>query len=103
MKSLRIIVADMLAPNAYGGMDWMHMQIAVGLRGLGYDAYYIEATSSWPYDPIRQARVDDSDYALQYEVVMTDYERQCSLARALAEEYFDARKVLRRVLARILS
>ncbi|MBI3934183.1 MAG: hypothetical protein HY316_05795, partial [Acidobacteria bacterium] len=31
-----------------------------------------------------------------------DYERQCRLARALAEEYFDARKVVGRVLERSL-
>ena len=103
MKSLRIIVADMLASNAYGGMDCMHMQITAGLPGLRRDADYIEAKSSWPYDPIPQARDDDSDYAFQYEVVTTDYEGQCSLSRALAEEYFEAPKVLRRVLGWILS
>ena len=32
------------------------------------------------------------------ETVAGDYERQCRLARALAEEYFDAGKVVRRVL-----
>ena len=47
-------------------MAWMHMQIAAGLRRLGHDAYYIEATSTWPYDPIRQSKVNDSDYAVPY-------------------------------------
>jgi hypothetical protein len=47
-------------------MAWMHMQIAVGLRRLGHDVYYVEATSTWPYDPVRQCRVCDSDYALKY-------------------------------------
>ena len=37
------------------------------------------------------------------ETVVTDYERQCHLARALAEEYFDARKVVQRVLEQVLS
>ncbi len=32
-----------------------------------------------------------------------DYERQCKLARALAEEYFDARKVIGRMLERALA
>jgi hypothetical protein len=44
----------------------MHMQIAVGLRRLGHEVYYIETTSTWPYDPIRQARVCASDYAVAY-------------------------------------
>jgi hypothetical protein len=37
------------------------------------------------------------------EAVMAGYERQSRLARALAEEYFDAGKVLRRVLERALT
>jgi hypothetical protein len=47
-------------------MAWMHMQMAVGLRRLGHDVYYFETTSAWPYDPIRQACVPDSTYALPY-------------------------------------
>jgi hypothetical protein len=44
----------------------MHMQIAVGLLRLGHDVYYIEGTSTWPYDPIRQMKVNDSKYAVPY-------------------------------------
>src|SRR5262249_11504230 len=36
------------------------------------------------------------------ETAAADYDNQCRLARALAEEYFDARKVVRRVLERAL-
>ena len=35
--------------------------------------------------------------------VTAEYEQQCKLARALAEEYFDARKVIKRVLERALE
>jgi hypothetical protein len=45
---------------------------------------------------------DVAEAACHLEMVAGDYERQCSLARALAEEYFDARKVVRRVLERAL-
>jgi hypothetical protein len=37
------------------------------------------------------------------EKVVTDYERQCRLARTLAEEHFDAQKVAGRVLERALA
>jgi hypothetical protein len=37
------------------------------------------------------------------EEVVTDYERQCRLARALAEEHFDAQKVVGSVLERALA
>ncbi len=50
----------------------MHMQIAGGLRRLGHDVLYFEFTSDWPYDPVRQMKVNDSDYAAPY------LERLCS-------------------------
>jgi hypothetical protein len=37
------------------------------------------------------------------ETVAADYDRQCRLARALAEEHFDARTVAKRVLERALT
>lgn len=49
-------------------------------------------------------RFRDLEEAVRFlEIVEADYERQCSLARALAEEYFDAQKVVRRVLERALT
>ena len=66
MKRLRIVVVGTLASNPYAGMAWMHMQIAAGLLRLGHDVYYLETTSTWPYDPVRDYRVADSDYAVPY-------------------------------------
>jgi hypothetical protein len=65
-ESLRIVVLGTLASMPYAGMAWMHMQIAQGLRRLGHDVYYMEVTSVWPYDPVRQRKVDDSEYAVPY-------------------------------------
>jgi hypothetical protein len=62
----RIVVLGTLASDPYAGMAWMHMQIVVGLRRLGHDVFYFETTSAWPYDPLQQARVRSSDYALGY-------------------------------------
>jgi hypothetical protein len=66
MKSRRLIIVGTLASNPYAGMAWMHMQITAGLRRLGHDAYYFETTSAWPYDPVRNTAVNDSEYALPY-------------------------------------
>jgi hypothetical protein len=66
LKPRRLIVLGTVASNPYAGMAWMHMQIAVGLRRLGCDVYYFETTSSWPYDPERRMKVNDSDYAVPY-------------------------------------
>jgi hypothetical protein len=62
----RIVVVGTLASNPYAGMAWMHMQITAGLHRLGHDVYYFETTSTWPYDPIRQSNVRDSNYAVPY-------------------------------------
>lgn len=49
-------------------------------------------------------RFRDVDEAVRcLEVIVGDYERQCGLARTLAEEYFDARRVVKRVLERALG
>jgi hypothetical protein len=66
MKTLRIVVVGTLASNPYAGMAWMHMQITKGLHRLGHDVYYFETTSTWPYDPIRQMKVQDSEYSVPY-------------------------------------
>ncbi len=60
------MVVGTVASDPYAGMAWMHMQITVGLRRLGHDTYYFETTSAWPYDPVRNTTVNDSDYALPY-------------------------------------
>jgi hypothetical protein len=62
----RIVVIGTVASDPYAGMAWMHMQIVVGLRRLGHDAWYFETTSAWPYDPVRRTRVVDSDYSVAY-------------------------------------
>ncbi len=66
MKPRRIVVLGTMASNPYAGMAWMHMQIVLGLRLLGHDAYYFETTTTWPYDPVRNTKVNDSSYALSY-------------------------------------
>jgi hypothetical protein len=49
-------------------------------------------------------RFRDLDEAARcLNTVAADYERQCRLARTLVEEYFDARKVTKRVLERAMA
>jgi hypothetical protein len=43
-----------------------------------------------------------ADAVRAFEAINGDYERQCRLARRLAEEHFDAKAVTRRVLERAL-
>jgi hypothetical protein len=49
-------------------------------------------------------RFTDIDHAVRcLEDAAADYDRQCRLARALAEEHFDAKRVVARVLERALA
>src|SRR5260370_35517540 len=66
MGRLRLVVLGTMASSPYAGMAWMHMQIVAGLRRPGHDSYYFEMTSRWSYDPVREAHVGDSDYAVPY-------------------------------------
>src|SRR6188768_3578908 len=66
MRPRKIVVVGTVASDPYAGMAWMIMQIVVGLRRLGHDAWYFETTSTWPYDPRCQSRVPNSEYAAAY-------------------------------------
>lgn len=66
MKRLTIVVVGTLASDPYAGMAWMTMQIVLGFHRLGHAVYYVEVTSTWPYNPVLQTRVDNPDYAVPY-------------------------------------
>lgn len=66
LRRQRFVVLGTMSVDPYAGMAWMHMQFAAGLLRLGHDVHYLEISGNWPYDPIRQSHVDDSDYALPY-------------------------------------
>lgn len=67
------MVVGNVGTNPYAGMAWMTLQITAGLRRLGHDAYYFETTSAWPYDPVRQYKVNDSNYTLPYVARLAEH------------------------------
>jgi len=72
MNSRRLVVVGTLAGNPFAGMAWMMMQMVVGLRRLGHDAYYMEFTSDWPYDPVEGRKSDQSMYPIEYLARVAD-------------------------------
>src|SRR5438094_9723866 len=66
MRMLRLVVLGNIGCEPYPGIAWQVAHFMIGLRRLGHDVYYFETSSSWPYDPIRESRVNDSAYALSY-------------------------------------
>jgi hypothetical protein len=49
-------------PVAGTGVAWNTLQHLVGLRRLGYEVYYVEATGVWPFN----AREDDCTFPVTY-------------------------------------
>jgi hypothetical protein len=49
----------------------------------------------------RFRNIEEASHALN--TVQSDYERHCRLARELAEEYFDAKKIVARILEQVLA
>ena len=47
-------------------MAWMNCQFLLGLKRLGHEVFYIEATKAWPYDPVADTRTNDPAYTLSY-------------------------------------
>jgi hypothetical protein len=63
-KSKVIVVLGIMGciPVAGTGVAWNTIQHLVGLRRLGYDVYYVEATGVWPFN----ATTDDCTYPVRY-------------------------------------
>ena len=49
-------------PVAGTGVAWNTIQHLVGLRRLGYEVYYVEATGVWPFN----ASTDDCTFPVTY-------------------------------------
>ncbi len=63
-KSKVLVVLGIMGclPVAGTGVAWNTIQHLVGLRRLGYDVYYVEATAIWPYN----ATADDCSFPVNY-------------------------------------
>lgn len=65
-ESLRLVVLGTMGRHPYGGPTWLYLNWLRGLAGLGHEVYYVEDTSTWPYDPVQQARPRDCAYARRH-------------------------------------
>jgi hypothetical protein len=50
----------------FAGMAWQVLHYLEGFRRLGYDVYYVEDTSDWPYNPEVNAISQDCSYAVAF-------------------------------------
>jgi hypothetical protein len=66
MTAPRLVVMGMLGGNPFAGIAWQVLHYLEGLRRLGCEVTYVEDTLAWPYDPERNAIVEDAQYAARY-------------------------------------
>jgi hypothetical protein len=65
MSRKRIAVLGFMGNCPIAGVIWQHVHYIVGLQRLGHEVYYLEDTSRYPYDPVRQTPTDDYTYAAE--------------------------------------
>jgi hypothetical protein len=80
-ERLRIVVAGGAGAMPFAGVAWQVAQYVEGFRRLGHDAFYLEDTQRWPYDPINETVCDDAAAAIDYVASLM---KRCSLPEAWA-------------------
>ena len=63
---MRIVVTGLIGQYAFGGVTWDYIQYLLGFRALGHDVWYLEDTSAWAYDPVKQEPSADCSHNTSY-------------------------------------
>ncbi len=63
---MRIVVTGLIGQYAFGGVTWDYMQYVLGFQKLGHEVWYLEDSSVWPYDPVKQEPATDCSYNVGY-------------------------------------
>ena len=72
---MRIIVTGLIGQYAFGGVTWDYIQYVLGFLRLGHDVWYLEDTSTWAYDPVKQEASADCLHNVAYlERVMREFD-----------------------------
>ncbi len=63
---MKIVVTGLIGQYAFGGVTWDYMQYVLGFRELGHEVWYLEDTSAWAYDPVKQEPSADCSHNTGY-------------------------------------
>jgi hypothetical protein len=56
----------MMGRCPFGGQTWLYLNWLLGLDRLGYEVWYVEDDTVWPYDPVQNTVTDDCYYAVAH-------------------------------------
>src|SRR4051812_40617429 len=62
ISNKKILVLHLAGQIPLAGLAWQALHYVLGLRRLGFDAWYVEDSGASPYDPRHQMIVDDATY-----------------------------------------
>lgn len=63
---MRIVVTGLIGQYAFGGVAWDYLQYILGFQALGHEVWYLEDTSEWAYDPVKQEPSADCSHNTGY-------------------------------------
>jgi hypothetical protein len=62
----RVVLLGMMGRTPFAGVAWQVLHYLEGFRRAGCDAFYVEDTGAWPYDPVQNTVTDDPGYTVRY-------------------------------------
>jgi hypothetical protein len=72
---MRIVVTGLIGQYAFGGVTWDYIQYVLGFQALGHEVWYLEDTSAWAYDPVKQEPSADCSHNTGYlDRVMREFD-----------------------------
>lgn len=63
---MRVVVTGLIGQYAFGGVTWDYIQYVLGFARLGHEVWYLEDTSTWAYDPVKQEPSADCSRNVAY-------------------------------------
>ena len=63
---MKIVVLGMMGRCPFGGQTWLSLNWLRGFHRLGYEVWYVEDDTAWPYDPIKKTLTEDCSYAVRH-------------------------------------
>jgi hypothetical protein len=62
----RVVLLGIMGRTPFAGVAWQVLHYLEGFRRAGCDAFYVEDTGAWPYDPVHNTITDDAGYTVRY-------------------------------------
>jgi hypothetical protein len=66
MRRRVLVILGMMGRCPFAGQAWLYLNWLRGFERLGHEVWYVEDSTTWPFDPRANAITDDPSYAAEY-------------------------------------